>query len=136
MKDKLGIIVGIGVVSVVIVTMYFFVRNAGKLELNEILPIGIVLILVVSVIYILWDRIKNIKEGFPVADERLKSVGYRAAYYGFIAAIWSAVGSNMLSIILFDQELRGGLVTAAVVLISGLVFILSYLYLATRGKLE
>ena len=46
MKDKLGVIAGIGIAAAVIVTLYFYIINAGNLELNEILPIIIVLILV------------------------------------------------------------------------------------------
>ncbi len=136
MKDKLGIIVGFGISVLVVFTLYIYLIAKDTFELFDIITMSIVLILVLSATYVVWDRVKNLKAGLPVADERLKSVGYKAAYYGFIAAIWSAVGSNMLSIILFDQELRGGLVTAAVVLVSGLVFIISYLYLATKGKVE
>ena len=133
MKDKIGIVVGIGIAAAVIVTLYFFVQNIGNLELNEIFPIGIVLILVVSVIYILWDRIKNIKKGLPAQDERLKIINYKACSYGFIAAIWSAVGSPLVSGILFDHELEGHYVTAVVVLCGGLTFMVSYLYLAWKG---
>jgi CDP-diglyceride synthetase len=134
MKDKLGIVVGIGIVAAVIVTFSFYVVNAGNLELNEIFPILIVLILVASVMYILWDRIKNIRKGLPAQDERLKIINYRACYYGFIASIWSAVGAPLVSGILFDYELPGNYVTAIVVLCGGLTFMISYLYLAWKGE--
>ena len=133
MKDKIGIILGIGIVAAVIATFAFYVQNAGNLELNEILPIGIVLILVLSTVYILWDRIKNIKKGLPAQDERLKITNYKAYYYGFIASIWSAVGAPLISGILFDYELTGHHVTAVVVLCGGLAFMISYLYLAQKG---
>ena len=93
----------------------------------------VIAIIVVSSTYVIWDRAKNLKAGLPAQDERLKLAGYKAGYYGFIAAIWSAVGSNISSIIFFDQELRGGLVTAAVVLVSGIVFMVSYLYFSRKG---
>ena len=48
MKDKKGILIGIGIVAAVLVTLSFYVLNAGNIELDEIFPIGIVLILVVS----------------------------------------------------------------------------------------
>jgi hypothetical protein len=133
MKDKLGIVVGIGIIAAVLVTFAFYVLNAGNLELNEILPIVIVLILVVSVMYILWDRIKNIRKGLPAQDERLKLTNYKACYYGFIASIWSAVLAPLISGIFFDYELQGNHVTAIVVLCGGLAFIFSYLYLAWKG---
>ena len=134
MKDKIGIVVGIGIAAAVLVTLYFFVRNAGNLELNEIMPIGIVLILVASAMYILWDRIKNVKKGLPAQDERLKLTNYKACSYGFIASIWSAVGAPLISGIFFDYELPGNYVTAVVVLCGGLAFIISYLYLAWKGN--
>ncbi|KYK31388.1 MAG: hypothetical protein AYK22_02595 [Thermoplasmatales archaeon SG8-52-3] len=133
MKDKLGISVGIGITALAIVTILFYIMNAGNLELNEILPLLIVLILIVSTIYILWDRIKNIKKGLPAQDERLKITNYKACYYGFIASIWSAVGAPLISGIFFDYELSGHHVTAAVVLFGGITFMISYIYLAWKG---
>jgi len=134
MKDKIGIVVGIGIAAMVLVTLSLFVLNAGNLELNEIMPIGIVLILVAFAMYILWDRIKNVKKGLPAKDERLKLTNYKAGYYGFIAAIWSAVFAPLSFEILFDYELPGHLVTAVVVLVSGFVFATSYLYMYWKGK--
>ena len=134
MKDKIGIIVGIGIAAAVLVTLYFFIQNAGNLELDEIFPIGIVLIIVISTIYILWDRIKNIKKGLPAQDERLKLTNYKACYYGFIASIWSAVFAPLISGIIFDCELPGNYVTAVVVLCGGLAFMISYFYLAWKGN--
>ena len=134
MKDKLGIVLGIGIAAAVIVTLYFYVQNAGNIELEEIVSILIVIILVVSAIYILGDRIKNISKGFPAQDERLKITNYKACSYGFIACIWSAVGAPLISGILFDYEMPGNYVTAIVVLCGGLTFMVSYLYLAWRGS--
>ena len=133
MKDKLGIILGAGIAVAVVVTLIFYILNAGNIELNEIFPIFIALILVVSAFYILWDRIKNIKKGFPAQDERLKLTNYKACSYGFIASIWSAVGAPLISEIFFDYELPGNYVTAIVVLFGGLTFMISYIYLAWKG---
>ena len=36
MKDKLGIITGIGISIAVITTLYLYITNAGNLEINEI----------------------------------------------------------------------------------------------------
>jgi uncharacterized membrane protein YbhN (UPF0104 family) len=134
MKDIKGILLGIGITAVVLVTLSFYLLNAGNIELEEIFPIGIVLILVASAIYILWDRIKNVKKGLPAQDERLKLTNYKACSYGFIASIWSAVGAPLISGILFDHELEGHYVTAIVVLCGGLAFIISYMYLAWKGE--
>jgi len=134
MKDKIGILICIGIAAAVLVTLSFYVLNAGKIDLDEIMLIGIVLILVAFAMYIVWDRIKNVRKGLPVQDERLKLTSYKAGYYGFIAAIWSAVFAPLAIDILFDIELPGHLVTAVVVLVSGFVFAASYLYMYWKGK--
>ncbi len=133
MKEKLSILAGVGIICAVIVTLAFFIHSIGNLDTGKIFLIIIPFILVASAVFILWDRIKNIKRGLPAQDERSKQIGYKAAYYGFIAAIWAAVGAPLFAGIIFDIELKGNYVTAAVVLFSGLVFIVSYIILAYRG---
>jgi len=134
MKEKMMIVLGIGISVCVIFTFAFYLYAKDALELFDIISILIISILVISSTYIIWDRAKNLKAGLPAHDERLKLAGYKAGYYGFIAAIWSAVGSNIGYNIIFDQELRGGLVVAAVVLVSGIVFMISYFYFSRQGN--
>jgi len=136
MKDKIGIFIGIGVAVLVLATLSLFVLNAGAIELNEIMLVGIVIVLVAFAGYILWDRLKNIRKGLPAKDERLILTNYKAGYYGFIAAIWSAVFGPLFIDIVFRYELPGSQVTAIVVIVSGFVFVLSYLILARKGDTE
>ncbi|GEM_PF-790451 len=133
MKDKLGIFAGIGIAVSVLVTLAFFVKSAGNIELSDIASTGIVITLVAFAAFVLWDRLKNINKGLPATDERLVQVSYKAGYYGFIAAMWSAVGSNPLAGIIWNIELEGHHVAAVVVLVSAFVFVASYLYLARKG---
>ena len=134
MKDIKEIILGIGIAAMVLGSLYFFIAGGGSLELEELFPIGIALILVLSAMYILCDRMKNVRKGLPAQDERLKLINYKACSYGFIASIWSAVGAPLLSGILFDYELEGHYVTAAEVLCGGIAFFISYIYLAWKGE--
>jgi len=127
------ITLGIGVVTLVVFTFLFYIVQNPKIELFDIISIPIIFIIIITSSYLVYDKYKNIKAGLPTKDERLTNAAYKAGYYGFITAIWSAVGSNMASIFLFDQEIRGGLVVAAVVLVSGIVFMTSYLYFARKG---
>jgi len=134
MKHKMEIIVGIGIVLCVVLTLAFYINNIGTLEIQEIgIPL-IAMLLVVFAVYVLWDRFKNLKKGLPSKDERLTLISYKAGYYGFIAAIWSAVGAPLATGIIFDYELSGHYLTAIVVLVSGFSFIISYLYLSFQGK--
>jgi len=134
MKDKIGIVLGIGIAAMVLVTLTLYIISAGNFELNEILLIGIVLIVVALAMYVLWDRIKNIRKGLPAKDERLILTNYKAGFYAFIAAIWSAAFGPLFFEILFDYELPGSRVSAVVVLVSGFVFVASYLYKYWKGK--
>ena len=134
MKDKIGIVLGIVIAAAVLVTLSLYVLNAGNVELKEISLIGIVLIVVALAIYVLWDKIKNIRKGLPAKDERLILTNYKAGLYGFIAAIMSATFGPIIIEILFDYELPGSRVTAVVVLVSGFVFVASYLYMYWKGK--
>ena len=134
MKEKFTVLLGIGVITLVIFTFGFYMINNSAIDLFYIISIPVILIIVITSSYLVYDKYKNIKAGLPTDDERLKQSGYKAGYYGFIAAIWSAVGYNMGHIILLDQEPRGGLVVAAVVLVSGIVFMLSYFYLSRKGE--
>jgi len=133
MKGKIGIFIGIGITVLVLLALSLYIVSAGNIELNEITSIGIVVILVASTSFILRDRLKNIRKGLPAKDERLIQINYKTGYYGFIAAIWSAVFGPLFIDILFDYELPGSRVTALVVLVSGFVFVASYLYLARKG---
>ena len=134
MKEKMTIALGIGVVTLVLFTFGFYLIQNPTIELFHIISIPILLIIVLTSTYLIYDKYKNLKKGLPTKDERLKQAAYKAGYYGFISAIWSAIGSNWYSIIVYDQDLRGGLVVAAVVLTSGIVFIGSYLYFSRKGN--
>jgi len=134
MKDKIGIVLGLVVTLLVLVTLAFYIINAGTIGLTDLASLAIVIILVLAASYVIWDRAKNIRKGLPAKDERLINISYKAGYYGFIAAIWIAVGAPLIYDILFNYELEGHFVTAIVVLASGFVFVVSYLYLYRKGN--
>jgi hypothetical protein len=133
MKDKHTIILGIGVTTLVVFTFVFYMICDKEIGLFELISIPILIAIILFSVYIIRDKLKNLKAGLPLKDERLENAAYKAGYYGFIAAIWGAIGVNLGYNLLFDKDLRGGLVAAAVVLISGFVFAISYLYFSRKG---
>ena len=134
MKGKKEIIVATVLVAMVLLTLFFYLMGTGEIEFNQILLVGIVVILVGLAMYIVWDRLKNVQKGLPAKDERLININYKAGYYAFIAAIWSAVFTPLFFDVSSGYELKGGDVTAIVVLVSGFVFVVSYLYLYRKGN--
>ena len=131
-KDKVGIIVGLGVTALVLITMLFYIQGTNGMSLEEYVMVGIVAFLVLSATYIVAERAKNMKKGFPTEDEFSKKVNYKASSNGFIAAIWTAVFAGFFENIITKPTH----VTALVVLVSGTVFILSYIYMIKRGSVE
>jgi len=134
MKGKKEIIVSTVVVAGVLLTLFFYLMGTGEIEFNQIVLVGIALILVGLAMYIIWDKIRNVQKGLPGKDERTISMSHKAGYYGFIAAIWSAVFIPLFFDVSSVYELDGGDVSAIVVLVSAFVFIVSYLYLYWKGK--
>ncbi len=128
-NEKKEIILGVLIALGVLTTMYFYLMEAG----NAVLVV-IVLALVALAMYIIWDRVKSMRKGLPARDERLTNINYKAGYYAFIAAIWSAVFAGpLIGDFILGRELGGGDVTGIVVLVSGFAFVLSYLYMARKG---
>jgi hypothetical protein len=134
MKGKKEIIVSTVVVAGVLLTLFFYLMGTGEIEFNQIALVGVALILVGLAMYAIWDKIRNIRKGLPGKDERTISMSHKAGYYAFIAAIWSAVFAPLFFDVSSGYELRGGDVTAIVVLVSGFVFVVSYFYLNWKGK--
>ncbi len=134
MNGKKEIIVATVVVAGVLLTLFFYLMGTGEIELNQIGLVGIAIVLVGLAMYIIWDKIRNVQKGLPGKDERTISMSHKAGYYGFIAAIWSAVFTPLFFDVSSGYELKGGDVTAIVVLVSGFVFVVSYLFLYWKGK--
>ncbi|MBU0636101.1 hypothetical protein KKE06_03680 [Candidatus Micrarchaeota archaeon] len=136
MKDLLRIVIGFCVVAAVLGTLCVYALHAAPIEFGEILLIAVILIIVVGAAAIVWQRTKDAKKGLPTEDERSLKTAYKAGYYAFIVAIWSAVGVNWIDIFI-TEELGGTALTLSqgtgvVVLLSGLVFIIGYLWLNKR----
>jgi|WetSurMetagenome_2_1015567.scaffolds.fasta_scaffold80863_1 hypothetical protein len=134
MKEKITIALISTVAALVLIALAIYLATAGTIFYGEIASLIVIMLLVGFALYILLDKVRNMKKGLPVADERTKNNSYRAGYYGFIAAIWSAVFAPIVMDIIFGYEMESDYVTASVVIIGGIVFALSYLYLLWKGK--
>ncbi len=133
MNDKKGILIGIIIVGIVILTLALYLLNVRNIGLGDIAEVGIVLILVAFAIFVLWDKLRNVRKGLPTKDERVSIVSYKAGYYGFIAAIWTVVFSNVVTDTLFSRELAASELAGVTVIVSGFVFAISYMLLYRKG---
>ena len=133
LNGKKGILIGLIIAGIVILTLVFYLLNIRTIEIGDIVGIGIIFMLVAFAIYTLWDKLRNIQKGLPTKDERVSIISYKAGYYGFIAAIWTVVFSNVVVDILFSRELTVSELTGVTVIVSALVFAISYAYLYRKG---
>jgi hypothetical protein len=140
MKEKLSILAGLGVAVLIIVLIGFYLMGSEKNTLSDLLLIIIPLVLIVGVITILWDRIKNLKTGLPNSDERAKKLHWKAGAYAYYATIWIAVGSLWYNIIFADElgfpSLNAGQIVAVIVLLSGICWFALQFYFMKKGDIE
>jgi hypothetical protein len=133
MNDRKVIALGAMLIVVVLVSLAIYLVAPDETGFGQMTAV-VVLALVAFAAYMIWDKARNASKGLPTKDERLTNVSHRAGYYGFIAAIWSAVFAPMIYDTLTGRELEGHLVTAVVVIVSAFAFVISYLYLARKGS--
>jgi hypothetical protein len=140
MKEKMGIIAGAGITVLVIVLVAFYIMGSTTFNLSDLLLVIVPLILIIGVITLLWDRIKNLKMGLPSADERAKKLHWKAGSYAYITTIWIAVGTIWYNIIFADilgfPELNAGQVVAVIVLLSAMCWFAFQFYFLRKGDIE
>ena len=140
MKEKMSIVAGAGIAVLVIVLVGFYIMGSEPIDLSDLLLIIVPIILVVAVITLLWDRVKNLKMGLPSADERAKKLHWKAGSYAYIATIWIAVGTIWYNIIFADilgfPELTAGQVVAVIILLSAICWFALQFYFLRKGDIE
>jgi hypothetical protein len=132
--SKATITLIIAALALVIITLAVYFATAQTIELGEIAIFAVIGLIILFAIYVLYDKTKNMTKGLPAADERTKINTYKAGYYGFIAALWSAVFTPIVIDILFNYEIETHYLSGTVVIVAGLVFFISYLVISRKGK--
>ncbi len=139
MNEKtLILIAGIGIVLAVVFTMSFYLLNAGELNLSEMVMMGLVLVIVLAAVWMLRDKLGDIRRGLPTKDEREKGISFKAGYYAWMSSIWAAIGTMWAGIFLEEEfgfpPIGANYIVASVVLVSGLVFFLAYFWFRRKGE--
>lgn len=71
----------------------------------SIVSIGILALIILIGILVLWQRLKEKKSGFPLADERTQRLNWKAAYYAMFMGQYFIVAYLLVNII--GQEFFG-----------------------------
>ena len=139
MKEKISVILGAIIGITVFFGVVFYINAIQKVELYDLILIIIPIILVLGVIFLLRDKIKNIKAGLPSDDERAKKLQWKAGTYTYFATIWIAVGIMWYNIFAENSslnELNTKQVIAAIVLLSAVCFFILNFYFMRKGDVQ
>ncbi len=136
MKEKFNIIIMTLVGVMVLIGVIFYFLGSATLDLGDIILIIIPIFLVIAVMIIIWDKIKNIRAGLPSEDERAKKLNWKAGAYSYFATIWIAVGIMWYNIFAENTSfpiLNVGQVIAAIILLSAICFFMFNFYFMRKG---
>lgn len=132
MKDRMRVILGAAVILLVIAGISLYVTQDEEINLPEFLAIVVIpLILVLGAAKILKEKAKNAKSGLPAEDELSRKINYKAGYYAYISSIGIALSTMWASEFFAGLEARH--VAEIVILLPGMVFIGTYLYMSRKG---
>lgn len=131
MNNKVTLAMGIGIVLLVLATLSFYILGAGAISLQEYGMMGVVLLLVAGATVIVAMNYRNIRAGLPAKDERSRLIDMKASRYGFMAAIWIALGTAWMG----DYITLPWRYNSYIIMLgAGLVFVFSYIILYYRGS--
>jgi energy-converting hydrogenase Eha subunit A len=140
MKNKMRIIIIIGIAALVIGGIIFFLRGPSSLMLSDMVMVIIPIILLIGVVTALWDRIKSMRAGLPLEDERAKKLQWKAGAYTYYATIYIALGTMWYNIIFAEMlgypELTVEQVVAAIIIISAVFWFAFRFYFTRKGDVE
>jgi hypothetical protein len=139
MNEIKKIVVSALVGIMVLIGVIFYMLGTENLDLSGLLLVILPIILVIGVGFILKDRISNVRAGLPVEDERAKKLGWKAGAYTYFCTIWLAVGSLWYNIVAesFDlPQLDSTGIIAVIVLGSGIIWLILYMFFTRKGDVE
>jgi hypothetical protein len=133
-NEKVKIISGLIASVLVVLGLALYAMNIDAINPMEMGTGLIALLLVAGATYVFWTRMKSYRKGLPAEDEFSKKVNYKAGYYGFIAAIWSSVFIGWMEPLFVGMGLEFRHGPTMVLLVTGFVFIVSYIWMSRRGS--
>ncbi|MBN2203119.1 MAG: hypothetical protein JW700_02965 [Candidatus Aenigmarchaeota archaeon] len=137
MKEKITIIFGVGIICLVSITAAFYFNNIDIFNVSDMITILAIIVLIAGSMYLMRDRLRNLRLGLPSSDERMKKLHWKAGAYSYYATIWIAVGAMWYNIIFAENmgypELTSGQIVGVIVLLSGMIWFALQLYFMRSG---
>jgi uncharacterized membrane protein len=114
----------------------------GECEMADftwaITSMGILALIILIGVLVLWKRLKDMKSGFPLADERTQKLNGKAAYYAMFMCQYFIIAYLLVNIVgreFFGMpEIEAGYPMIAALLVSALSFLVLRWYLGRKGE--
>jgi hypothetical protein len=136
MKIALTLVMSVSVVLGLVAYLY----AAQPINYGELAVMGTVLVIVAFAVIIVLRKFRSMRAGLPSEDEMSRRITHKSGYYAFIASIWTTLGLSWADILWREDFGGAGFgvseLAAGVILITGLVFVLSFLYLSRSGNVD
>jgi uncharacterized membrane protein len=104
----------------------------------SILSIGILALIILIGILVLWQRLKDKKSGFPLADERTQRLNWKAAYYAMFMGQYFILAYLLVNIIGIEffgiPEIEAGYTMVAALLASSVSFLVLRWHFGRKGE--
>jgi hypothetical protein len=105
----------------------------------QITSIGILALIILIGVLVLWNRLKEKKSGFPLADERTQKLSWKAAYYAMFMGQYFILAFLMVYIVGQEffgiPEIEAGYPMIAALLVSSVSFLVLRWYFGRKGEL-
>ncbi len=103
-----------------------------------IISVGIVALLILLPVLVIWKRLKDKKSGYPLADERTRTLGWKAGYYAMFVGQYFIVAYLLVNIVareFFDMpEIEAGYPMIAALLVSSVSFLVLRWQFGRKGE--
>ena len=140
MTDKFRAVVLVLLLVCVVSTLGIYAFGGYPLETGELGMVSVAGVIVLGALFIVRKKLSAVKKGLPTRDEMERRVSHKAGYYAFIASIWFSLAVMFYAGIGVEEYSLPALLPrhypALIVAFTGLVFVVSYLWLDWKGSVE
>jgi len=99
---------------------------------------GILILIILIGVFVLWKTLRDKKSGFPLTDERIQQLNWKAAYYAMFLCQYFIIAYLLVSIVgreFFGMpEIEAGYPMIAALLVSSVSFLVLRWHFGRKGE--
>ncbi len=108
-------------------------------DFTWLIPTGGILALVILIgVLAIWKKLKDKKSGYPLADERTRTLGWKAGYYAMFMGQYFIVAYLLVNIVGTEffgmPEIEAGYPMIAALFVSSITFLVLRWHFGRKGE--